>query len=109
MTGVKCRYYSIVYETIRRMAENNLACKVQKEKASRTVSCNTPYNIKHFLVSQKVEAMLKLTEEANHESPHLAKFDRRYLVENDKNTEMLDVKHILPIRELSIGERIIST
>ena len=53
--------------------------------------------------------MLKPAEKSDYKSPHLDNFDRRYPGGNDEDTEIPDVKHITPISDPSISERITST
>ena len=57
----------------------------------------------------EAKAMLEPAEENNFKDPNLDNFDRKYLGDNDENTEMPNVKHIIPISEHSIGEHTIST
>lgn len=57
----------------------------------------------------KAEAMLELTEEGDYKNPYLDNLNRRYLGDNDKDTEMPDVKHIIPISNHSINKCTTST
>ena len=43
--------------------------------------------------------MSKLAEKSDYKSLHLDNLDRRYLGNNNEDTEMPDVKHIIPISE----------
>lgn len=53
----------------------------------------------------KAETILEPTEEGDYKSPHLDNLNRRYLGNNNKDREMPDVKHIIPISNHSISER----
>lgn len=57
----------------------------------------------------EAKTILELTEKIYYKSPHLANHDRKYLDNNDKNTKMPYIKHIIPISHFSISEYIIST
>lgn len=57
----------------------------------------------------KLEAMLEPTEEYNYESSHLVNLYRRYLGNNDENTEMPDVKHMTLINDPFRSDRTTST
>lgn len=74
-----------------------------------TISNDTAYNINHFQATPEVKAILEPIKEGNHKSPHLANFDIRYLGDSNKDTEMPDIKHIIPISNLFISERTTST
>ena len=104
MTSIKCRHCSNVSKTICRINNHILAYKVQQRKLHYTIQCNTPYNTNHFSERPKAEAIAKPVEKNNYKSLHLNNLDRRYLGNNDKNTQMADVKHITPISDLSISK-----
>lgn len=53
--------------------------------------------------------MLEPAKKGDYKSLYLDNFDRKYLGNNDKDTEMPDVKHITPISNYSISECITST
>lgn len=91
------------------MTKHISACKVQREKARRTVLRNTLYNTNYFSATSKPKAMLEPAKEGDYKSPYLDNLDRRYSGDNDENTEMPDVKHITPISDHSISERTTST
>lgn len=57
----------------------------------------------------KTEAMLEPIEEGDYKIPYLDKLNRKYLGDNDKDTEMPDVKHIILISNHSINECTTST
>lgn len=56
----------------------------------------------------EIKARLEPTKKSNYKSLHLANLDRKYLGNNNKNTKILNIKHITPINDLSISECITS-
>lgn len=57
----------------------------------------------------EAKTMLKLTKKGDYESSHLDNFDKRYSSNNDKDTEIPDIKHITSITDYSINKHIIFT
>lgn len=57
----------------------------------------------------EVKAILEPTKKDNYKSLHLNNFDRQYLVDNNKDIKMSDIKYIIFISDLSTNRRIIFT
>lgn len=71
-----------------------------------TISCDTLYNTNYFSLMPKKNVILEPTTENNFKSLHLDNLDKKYLVNNNKNTEMLDIKYIISINYLFINKYI---
>lgn len=52
----------------------------------------------------KAEVILESTKKADYKNAHLDNLDKKYLVDNNKNTKMINVKHIIPISSFSINK-----
>lgn len=48
--------------------------------------------------------MLEPIKKGDYKNPHLANFNKRYLGDNDENTEMPDIKYITSINNFFISE-----
>lgn len=91
------------------MTKHILICKIQREKARCTISCHILYNTNYFLATPEAKAMLELAKKGDYKNLHLVNLDRRYPGDNDKDTKIPDVKHIIFISDYSISERTTST
>lgn len=57
----------------------------------------------------KAKAILESTKEVNYKSVHQDNLDKRYLIDNEENTKMVDIKYIIFINDSLISKHIIST
>lgn len=71
----------------------------------RTILYNIPYNTDYFPATLGMEAMLELIEKGDYKNLHLNNLENRYLVNNDEDIEIPDIKHIILISSFSISKR----